>query len=85
MFTREEGGRRTPITDGYNPQTYFYTTDVSCSITLSDGRKEINPGDNNAKITVDLKTEMPLYIGEKFYIREGGRSVAVGYITNIYE
>jgi elongation factor Tu len=82
VLTKEEGGRHTPFYNGYRPQFYLRTTDVTGSITLGDGAEMIMPGDN-VDMTVELITPIALEVGQRFAIREGGRTVGAGAITTI--
>ena len=84
VLTKEEGGRHTPFYNGYRPQFYLRTTDVTGSIGLPDGAEMIMPGDN-VDMTVELITPIALEIGQRFAIREGGRTVGAGAITSIIE
>lgn len=84
VLSKEEGGRHTPFFDGYRPQFYVRTTDVTGSIKLPDGVEMVMPGDN-VKITVELITSIALELGTKFAIREGGRTVGAGVVTKIIE
>ena len=84
VLTKEEGGRHTPFFNGYRPQFYLRTTDVTGSIGLPDGAEMIMPGDN-VDMTVELITPIALEIGLRFAIREGGRTVGAGAITSINE
>lgn len=84
VLSKEEGGRHTPFFDGYRPQFYVRTTDVTGSIKLPDGIEMVMPGDN-VKITVELITPIALELGTKFAIREGGRTVGAGVVTKIVE
>lgn len=79
---KEEGGRHTPVLNGYRPQFYFRTTDVTGEITLDKGVEMINPGDNT-KITVKLIAPIAVEEGSKFSIREGGRTVGAGTVTKV--
>ncbi|BAC43822.1 elongation factor Tu [Malacoplasma penetrans HF-2] len=79
---KEEGGRHTPVLNGYRPQFYFRTTDVTGQITLDKGVEMINPGDNT-KITVELISPIAVEEGSKFSIREGGRTVGAGTVTKV--
>lgn len=79
---KEEGGRHTPVLNGYRPQFYFRTTDVTGEITLSKGVEMINPGDNTT-ITVKLIAPIAVEEGSKFSIREGGRTVGAGTVTKV--
>lgn len=79
---KEEGGRHTPILNGYRPQFYFRTTDVTGAIQLEKGAEMIMPGDNT-NITVSLISPIAIEDGSKFSIREGGRTVGAGTVTKI--
>jgi len=83
-LTKEEGGRHTPFTNGYRPQFYFRTTDVTGEITLPEGVKMVMPGDH-VSITVNLITEVAMDKGLRFAIREGGRTVGAGQVTEILD
>ena len=80
VLTKEEGGRHTPFYNGYRPQFYFRTTDVTGSIGLPEGAEMVMPGDN-VDMTVELITPIALETGQRFAIREGGRTVGAGAIT----
>lgn len=82
VLTKEEGGRHTPFFKGYNPQFYFRTTDVTGTIFLPDGVEMVMPGDN-VTITVKLQKEIAMEKGLRFAIREGGRTVGAGQVTEI--
>ena len=82
VLTKEEGGRHTPFFNGYKPQFYIRTTDVTGEIKLPDGMEMIMPGDNT-KMTVNLITPVALEKELRFAIREGGRTVGAGVFTNI--
>jgi len=83
VLTKEEGGRHTPFFKGYRPQFYFRTTDVTGVAELPGGTEMVMPGDNVA-LTVDLeKTPVAMEKGLRFAIREGGRTVGAGTITEI--
>ena len=84
VLSKDEGGRHTPFFDGYRPQFYVRTTDVTGSIKLPNGVEMVMPGDN-IKITVELITPIALELGTKFAIREGGRTVGAGVVTKIIE
>ena len=84
VLTKEEGGRHTPFFDGYRPQFYFRTTDVTGDIQLDEGVEMVMPGDN-AKFTVELITPIAIEEGLRFSIREGGRTVGSGVVTKILE
>ncbi|MDD4190185.1 MAG: elongation factor Tu [Mangrovibacterium sp.] len=82
VLKKEEGGRHTPFHNKYRPQFYLRTLDVTGEITLEDGREMVMPGDN-VTITVDLIYPVALNIGLRFAIREGGRTVGAGQVTEI--
>jgi elongation factor Tu len=82
VLTKEEGGRHTPFFNGYRPQFYFRTTDVTGSATLPDGVEMVMPGDN-VSVTIELITPVALEKGLRFAIREGGRTVGAGTVTEI--
>ncbi len=84
VLTKDEGGRHTPFYNGYRPQFYLRTTDVTGAIGLPDGAEMIMPGDN-VEMTVELITPIALETGQRFAIREGGRTVGAGAITSIVE
>ncbi len=84
ILTKEEGGRHTPFFHGYRPQFYFRTTDVTGSVTLPEGVEMVLPGDN-VNIEVELITPIAMEKGLRFAIREGGRTVGAGSITDILE
>ena len=84
VLTKEEGGRHTPFYNGYRPQFYLRTTDVTGEITLPAGMEMVMPGDN-VEMTVELITPIALETGQRFAIREGGRTVGAGAITSIVE
>ncbi|HWG45514.1 MAG TPA: elongation factor Tu [Gemmataceae bacterium] len=86
VLRKEEGGRHTPFFGGYRPQFYFRTTDVTGSVTLADGVDMCMPGDL-ATLTVELQADMPIAMDEglRFAIREGGRTVGSGTITEILD
>jgi len=84
VLKKEEGGRHTPFFDGYRPQFYFRTTDVTGSIKLPEGMEMVMPGDN---VTMEIELIYPIAIEEglRFAIREGGRTVGAGVVVNIIE
>ncbi len=82
VLTKEEGGRHTPFYNGYRPQFYLRTTDVTGAIELHEGAEMVMPGDN-VDMTVELITPIALETGQRFAIREGGRTVGAGAITQI--
>lgn len=82
ILTKEEGGRHTPFFTGYRPQFYIRTTDVTGSVQLPSGVEMVMPGDNT-KMTVKLIVPVALEEGQRFAIREGGKTVGAGVITKI--
>jgi len=82
VLTKEEGGRHTPFFNGYRPQFYFRTTDVTGVATLPEGREMVMPGDN-VDVTVELITPIAMEKELRFAIREGGRTVGAGVVTEI--
>jgi elongation factor Tu len=82
VLTKEEGGRHTPFFNGYRPQFYFRTTDVTGSATLPEGVEMVMPGDN-VSLKIELITPVALEKGLRFAIREGGRTVGAGTVTEI--
>ena len=84
MLTKEEGGRHTPFFNGYRPQFYFRTTDVTGVIELPEGVEMVMPGDN-IRMTIKLITPIAIEEGLRFAIREGGRTVGAGVVTSIIE
>jgi len=82
VLTKEEGGRHTPFYNGYRPQFYLRTTDVTGAISLPDGAEMVMPGDN-VEMGVELITPIALETGQRFAIREGGRTVGAGAVTSI--
>jgi len=84
ILTKEEGGRHTPFVKGYRPQFYFRTTDVTGVVTLPEGVEIVMPGDN-VNIDVELITPIAMEKGLRFAIREGGRTVGAGTVTEISE
>lgn len=85
VLKKEEGGRHTPFFNGYRPQFYFRTTDVTGSMTLPAGVEMVMPGDNLDSIEVELITPVAMEEGLRFAIREGGRTVGAGVVTGIIE
>lgn len=85
FLTKEEGGRHTPIYNGYRPQFYFRTTDVTGVLNLPEGIEMIMPGDNVDNLIVELITPVAMEEGLRFAIREGGRTVGAGVVTKIVE
>jgi elongation factor Tu len=84
VLSKEEGGRHTPFFNGYRPQFYIRTTDVTGSLTLPEGVEMVMPGDNTA-ISAELVVPVALEKGARFAVREGGRTVGSGTITEIVE
>ena len=84
VLTKEEGGRHTPFFKGYRPQFYFRTTDVTGSVELPAGVEMVMPGDNT-KMTIELIAPIAMEKGLRFAIREGGRTVGAGTVTEIIE
>jgi elongation factor Tu len=84
VLSKEEGGRHTPFFNGYRPQFYFRTTDVTGSVDLPSGVEMVMPGDN-IKVTVSLISPIAMEDGLRFAIREGGRTVGAGVVTKIIE
>jgi elongation factor Tu len=84
ILTKEEGGRHTPFFNGYRPQFYFRTTDVTGVAKLAEGTEMVMPGDNVA-LEIELITPIAMEKGLRFAIREGGRTVGAGTITEIFE
>ncbi len=84
ILTKEEGGRHTPFFNGYRPQFYFRTTDVTGVAELPAGIEMVMPGDNVA-MTVNLITPIAMDEGLRFAIREGGRTVGAGVVSAIIE
>ena len=82
VLTKEEGGRHTPFFDGYRPQFFFRTTDVTGNIELEEGVEMVMPGDN-AKFSIELITPVAMEEGLRFAIREGGRTVGAGVVTKV--
>ena len=82
VLTKDEGGRHTPFFSGYRPQFYFRTTDITGAVTLPDGVEMVMPGDN-ITMTVELIHPIAMEQGLRFAIREGGRTVASGVVSEI--
>jgi elongation factor Tu len=82
ILTKDEGGRHNPFFDGYRPQFYFRTTDVTGAVSLPEGTEMVMPGDNTA-MTVVLGKPIAMDEGLRFAIREGGRTVGAGRVTKI--
>jgi elongation factor Tu len=84
VLSKEEGGRHTPFMNGYRPQFYVRTTDVTGIINLPSGTEMMLPGDSQT-VEVELITPIAVEQGLKFAIREGGRTVGAGVVTEIIE
>jgi elongation factor Tu len=82
ILTKEEGGRHTPFFNGYRPQFYFRTTDVTGVATLPEGSEMVMPGDN-VNLDIELIAPIAMEKGVRFAIREGGRTVGAGTVTEI--
>lgn len=85
VLKKEEGGRHTPFFNGYRPQFYFRTTDVTGSISMPEGVEMVMPGDNLDAINIELITQIAMEEGLRFAVREGGRTVGAGVVTKIIE
>ena len=83
VLSKEEGGRHTPFFNGYRPQFYFRTTDVTGVTTLPEGVEMVMPGDN-IRMSIELITPIAMEVGLRFAIREGGRTVGAGVVTAIH-
>jgi elongation factor Tu len=84
VLTKEEGGRHTPFFNGYRPQFYFRTTDVTGVVKLPEGTEMVMPGDN-ISMEISLITPIAMEEGLKFAIREGGKTVGAGVVTKIIQ
>jgi elongation factor Tu len=84
VLSKDEGGRHTPFVTGYRPQFYIRTTDVTGSVKLPEGVEMVMPGDN-ANLEIELITPIAIEKGFKFAIREGGRTIGAGSVTDIIE
>jgi elongation factor Tu len=84
VLSKDEGGRHTPFITGYRPQFFFRTTDVTGSVILPEGVEMVMPGDN-ANLSIELITPIAMEKGLKFAIREGGRTIGAGSVTDIIE
>jgi elongation factor Tu len=84
VLKKEEGGRHTPFFNGYRPQFYFRTTDVTGSVALPEGIEMVMPGDNT-RMVVELLTPIAMDEGLRFAVREGGRTVGAGVVTKILQ
>ena len=81
-MSKDEGGRHTPFFNGYRPQFYFRTTDVTGTATLPEGVEMVMPGDN-VEMVVEMIAPIAMEEGLRFAIREGGRTVGAGRVTKI--
>jgi elongation factor Tu len=84
VLSKEEGGRHTPFFKGYRPQFYFRTTDVTGVAELPEGTEMVMPGDN-VSLTIELITPVAMEKGLRFAIREGGKTVGAGTISEIIQ
>jgi len=84
ILTKEEGGRHTPFFNGYRPQFYFRTTDVTGVAKLPEGTEMVMPGDN-VTMEIELITPIAMEKGLRFAIREGGHTVGAGSVTEIIQ
>jgi elongation factor Tu len=84
VLTKEEGGRHTPFFPGYRPQFYFRTTDVTGSVTLPEGVEMVMPGDN-IQMVIELISPIAMETELRFAIREGGRTVGAGVVTEVIQ
>ena len=84
VLKKEEGGRHTPFFQGYRPQFYLRTTDVTGTITLPEGVEMVMPGDD-INMSIELITPVAIETGLRFAIREGGRTVGAGVVTEVLE
>ncbi|HMP31583.1 MAG TPA: elongation factor Tu, partial [Saprospiraceae bacterium] len=82
VLSKEEGGRHTPFFNGYRPQFYFRTTDVTGDVNLPENVEMVMPGDN-VTLTVQLVSPIAMEKGLRFAIREGGRTIGAGQVTEI--
>jgi elongation factor Tu len=82
VLTAAEGGRHTPFVKGYAPQFFFQTTDVTGTVTWPEGVETIMPGDTT-KVSVELMNPIAMEVGQRFAVREGGRTVGAGVILSI--
>jgi elongation factor Tu len=84
VLSKDEGGRHTPFFKGYRPQFYFETTDVTGAVELPEGVEMVMPGDN-VKMSVELIAPIAMEEGQRFAVREGGRTVGAGVVSKIFE
>jgi elongation factor Tu len=84
VLTKEEGGRHTPFLKGYQPQFFFRTTDVTGALTLPDDIEMVMPGDTTI-VSVELQNPIAMEVGQRFAIREGGKTVGAGAVLRIHK
>jgi elongation factor Tu len=84
MWTKEQGGRHTPVFSGYQPQFYFHSTEVTGEARWSEGKEMVVPGDE-AAMEIELITTIAIEKWQRFLIREGGRTVGIGFVTDIVD
>ena len=84
ILSKDEGGRHTPFFNGYRPQFYFRTTDVTGNVSLPEGTEMVMPGDN-VQMSVELIHAIAMEEGLRFAVREGGRTVGAGVVSKIIE
>jgi elongation factor Tu len=84
VLSKEGGGRHTPFFSNYRPQFYFRTTDVTGTISLPEGTEMVMPGDN-VELIVQLIAPVAMERGQRFAIREGGRTIGAGQVTEVLE
>ena len=84
VLSKEEGGRHTPFFTNYRPQFYFRTTDVTGTVTLPAGVEMVMPGDN-VSVVVNVIAPVAMERGQRFAIREGGRTIGAGRVTEVLE
>jgi elongation factor Tu len=84
ILSKDEGGRHTPFFNGYRPQFYFRTTDITGAVDLPEGIEMVMPGDN-VKFIVSMIAPIAMDEGLRFAVREGGRTVGAGVVTKIVE
>jgi elongation factor Tu len=82
VLTKEEGGRHTPFLQGYEPQFFFRTTDVTGAVTLPEGIDRVMPGDTTT-VSIELHNPIAIEVGQRFPIREGGRTIGAGVVLKI--
>ncbi|MEE9426209.1 MAG: elongation factor Tu, partial [Methylococcales bacterium] len=84
VLSKDEGGRHTPFFNGYRPQFYFRTTDVTGAVDLPEGVEMVMPGDN-VKVNIELHAPIAMEEGLRFAVREGGRTVGAGVVSKVIE